>query len=77
MTASSDENRNESWGIILKEIFNNIDSVLFKTQFLKYFNQYNEHLPHITEIQKKYIEKFGKVSLIALEETVSHYWQHH
>lgn len=53
MTASSDEKRNESWGIILKEIFNNIDSVLFKKQFLKYFNQYNEHLPHITEIQKK------------------------
>lgn len=53
MTASSDEKRNESWGIILKEIFNNIDSVLLKKQFLKYFNQYNDILSHITEIQKK------------------------
>lgn len=52
MTSSSKEKKNDSWGIILKEIFNNIDSILFKQQFLKYFNQYNDILPHITEIQK-------------------------
>ena len=36
MTATSEEKKNDSWGIILKEIFNNIDSSFFKKQFLNY-----------------------------------------
>lgn len=52
MTATSEEKKNDSWGIILKEIFNNIDSSFFKKQFLNYLNQYNEIFPRITAKQK-------------------------
>ena len=52
-TASSEEKRSESWGIILKEIFNNIDSILFKSQFIKYLNLYNEFSTLITIKQKR------------------------
>lgn len=52
-TASSEEKRIHSWSIILKEVFNNIDSILFKIQFSNYLNHFNEIFPSITAKQKK------------------------
>ena len=52
-TASSDEEKNESWNIILAEIFNRIDSIYFKKQFLKYLQQFIDVYSHITNQQKK------------------------
>lgn len=52
MTASSEEKRINSWSIILKEVFNNIDSFLFKIQFSNYLNQFNEIFFQTTVKQK-------------------------
>ena len=57
MTASSNEKRNESWSIILTEIFNRIDSLFFKKQFLKNLRQLNNIYSHITNQQKKQFKK--------------------
>ena len=52
MMSSSNEKKNVSWGIILKEIFSNIDSLLFKAQFIKYLNQFNAIFPRMTIKQR-------------------------
>lgn len=52
-TDSSSKKRNESWSLILTEIFNRIDSLFFKKQFLKYIQQLNDIYSHITIEQKK------------------------
>lgn len=52
-TDSSSEKRNESWSIILTEIFNSIDTLFFKKQFLKYLQQLNDIYSHTTNEQKK------------------------
>ena len=61
-TASSRKKKNASWSIILKEIFKNIDSILFKPQFLKYLNLYNEIFPFkITKQKKRDQDAWGSI----------------
>lgn len=60
MTATPDEEKKHSWGIILEDIFSNIDQPLFLEQFFKYYTFFIQLYPLSSKSTPLYEEIWAK-----------------